>query len=148
MDAPKSLTLLIEKCGRGRVVFLIIWIFAIICTATLLCFAGWRALSIVTFVIAVASALGLKHVRDRQALAITLINHPDLIYWVQPRTLDSNLGKKTLRGKEILRLFLENGDYLEAEVPSNEVSFFKEWLFRYSPNAKWGALISRENDDV
>jgi len=139
MEPPKSLQFLIKRCSRGRIAFQVIWISAIVCAAAFLFVSECRAWSAVAFLIAVMSALGMNHVRNRQSLAFRLLAQPNQVYWVQPRAAVSNLAARVLSGKEVLRLFLADGDYLEIEVPTDELGDFKKWVSDNNPQASWQA---------
>jgi hypothetical protein len=139
MKPPESVILLRKRCLRGCILFKLIALISLLFGGVAIVVPELRIWSGYAFFVAAMSLVGLHHVRHRHKLSVQVVLNTDAIYWVQPRATVGNLAAKAIAGKEVLRLFLSDGDFLEIEVSTDEMAYFKNWFAANSPQGYWGA---------
>lgn len=122
---------------RGCAFFKLIALISLLIGGAAIAIPEIRIWSGYAFLIAAISLVGLHHVRHRHRMSVQVMLSTGAIYWVQPRSTVGNLAAKAVGEKAVLRLFLIDGDFLEIEVPTDEMAHFKSWYAENNPQGFW-----------
>lgn len=140
IETPKSLILLKSRCIRGCFLFSAIALVALLFGGIGVTAPHLRVWIGFAFLVAGMSLVALHHVRSRYHLLAHITSIPDVIYWTQERPISSSLTSQALSGKQSFRLHLNIGEYLDIDVITDDIEYFRQWVDQNNRHVNWDKL--------
>ena len=148
IETPKSLILLKKRCIRGCFLFSIIALIALLLAGIGVTVSHLKMLIGFSLFVAGMSLVALNHVKSRYHLLLNIISLPSVIYWMQERSMSSNLTVQALSGRQSFRVHLNIGEHIDVDILTDEIDYFKGWVDQRNHQVRWDKLYGGFNPEL